>query len=136
MHLPIKAALAAIFLASVPLHVQAAAQTSPGALTPQEARQIEASPRTADDHLRLADYYQSEAQQTRTKLADAEDLMKHWSWMASRTKVPNAYTSACSLVDRYRAELEQTTKLALSHQKMAQSLQASSTNQAAGKPTQ
>jgi hypothetical protein len=126
MHVPFKTALALIFVASVPLHLRATAQGSLGEpLAASQVRKAEAEAKTQTDHQRLVVYYQAKARQTESKLADAEDQMKHYSFMADRTKVPNAYTSSRSLVERYRAELEEASKLAASHQKMADSLPAS-----------
>ena len=50
--------------------------------------------------------------------------MKHYSFLADSTKVPNAYTSSRSLVEGYRERVDQDTELAAKHQKMAESLQA------------
>jgi hypothetical protein len=125
-HVPFKTVLGLIFVASIPLHLGATAQGSLGEpLTASQVRKAEAEAKTQTDHLRLVVYYQAKAHQTQSKLADAEDQMKHYSFMADRTKVPNAYTSSRSLVERYRAEFEEASKLAASHQKMADSLQAS-----------
>jgi hypothetical protein len=123
MHVQIKTALAVLFLASVPLHLRAS-QVSSEPLSAKGLRQAEATAKTAADHLRLAVYYQTQAQQTQAKLAEAEDQVKHYSFMADRTKVPNAYTSSKTLADRYRYELEKDTKLAAEHKKMAETLQA------------
>lgn len=125
-HVRFKTVLALIFVASIPLHLRATPQGSSGEpLTASEVRKAEGEAKTAADHLRLAAYYQAKAQRTQSKLVDAEDQMKHYNFMADRTKVPNAYTTSRSLVERYRAEFEETSKLAASHQKMAESLQAS-----------
>jgi hypothetical protein len=130
MRVQFTTALAALFLASVPLQLRATPQSPSGEpLTSKDVRKAEASAKTAGDHLRLAQYYESKAQLTRSKLAEAEDLVNYWSqkdWMVNRTKVPNPYTSAKSLADSYRYELDKTTKLAADHRKMAETLQASS----------
>ncbi len=126
MHAPLKAVVAVAFLASLPIQMRANPQNASGAaLTEKTVKAAESEAKTSADHTRLAVYYQSKAQSTREKLADAEDLMKHYSFMEGRTKVPNAYTSARTLVDRYRAELEQDNKLAADHRKTAESLEAS-----------
>ena len=124
MRVYLKAALA-IMVASVPLQLGAVPQKASEPLTAREIQKAEKEAKTAADHLRLAAYYRLEAQQDQKKLADAEDTMKHWSWMATWTKLPNAYSSSKTEVDAYRAKLEKVTKLAADHEKMAQSLQAS-----------
>jgi hypothetical protein len=125
-YVPFKTALALIFVISIPLHLGATAQGSLGEpLTARQVKKAEAEAKTQTDHLRLVVYYQAKARETQSKLADAGDQMKHYSFMADRTKVPNAYTSSRSLVERYRAEVEEASKLAASHQKMADSLEAS-----------
>jgi hypothetical protein len=122
MHVQLKTALAVIFVASVPLHLGAVPQTSSQPVTAEEVLKAEKEAKTASDHLHLAAYYQSEAQQAQKKLVDAEDTMKHWSFMENWTKVPNAYSSSRTQADMYRAKLEKATKLAADHQQMAQSL--------------
>jgi hypothetical protein len=117
---PFKTALALIFVASIPMHLGANAQGSLGEpLTKSQVKKAEAEAKTQADHLRLVVYYQSKARETQSKLADAEDQMKHYSFMADRTKVPNPYTSSRTLVERYRAEIDDSLKLAAAHQKMA-----------------
>jgi hypothetical protein len=83
--------------------------------------------KTWDDHLRLAAWYQTDARQTQNKLTEEEDLVKYWAQrgMADRAKIPNPYWSAQALVRLYREKLQNATKLAASHQKMAGSLEAS-----------
>ncbi len=124
-HLSFKTAVAVLFVASLPLHLNAAPQSvSAEPLTAKQLQKAEAQARTAADHLRLAAYYRSDGRQTQVKLADAEEQMKHYSSMADSTKVPNAYTSSRSLVESYRARVDKDTELAANHEKMAQSLQA------------
>ncbi len=125
MHVQLKTALAVIFVASVPLQLGAVPQTSSQPLTAKEVLKAEKDAKTARDHLRLAAYYQSEAEQAQKKLADAEDSMKHYSWMETWTKVPNPYSSSRTQADAYRAQMEKAAKLASDHQQMAKSLQAS-----------
>jgi len=123
MRTQFKTALALLFVASLPLTLRAAPQTSSGEpLTASQVKQAEATAKTSADHVRLAVFYESKARQVQSKLADADDQVKHYSWMAGRTKVPNAYTSSKSLADQYRAEFEQNTKLAADHRRMAESL--------------
>jgi len=94
------------------------------ALTAKEARKAEAQAGTSADHLRLAEYYESKARQARANLAEEEEQMKHWGWMADRTKIPNPYWSARALAGMYRAELKNMTKRAADHRRIAESLQA------------
>jgi len=114
-----------IMVASLPLQLGAVPQKTIEPLTAREVQKAEKEAKTPADHLRLAAYYRAEAQQAQQKLADAQDTMKHWSFMENWTKVPNAYSSAKSQADAYRAKFENATKLAADHEKMARSLQAS-----------
>jgi len=123
MRTQFKTALALLFVACLPLTLRATPQASSSEpLTASQVKQAEATAKTAADHVRLAVYYESKAHQAQTELVDAEDQMKHYSWMEGRTKVPNAYTSSKSLVDQYRAQFEESTKLAADHRRMAESL--------------
>jgi len=121
--------LALALVAGVPAHLKGAPQGTgapQGAtvepLTAKQLRTAEANAKTKADHLRLAAYYRSKAQQSQTKLADAEVQLKNWSWMEGRTKVPNPYTSSKSLVDQCRAQVDKYTQLAANHERIAQSL--------------
>jgi hypothetical protein len=115
--------LALVLVASAPTHLKGAPQgASVEPMTAKQVRAAEANARTKADHLRLASYYRSKAQQSQAKLADAEVQLKNWSWMEGRTKIPNPYTSSKSLVDQYRAELDKYNQLAANHEKLAQSL--------------
>ena len=114
-----------IMVATLPLQLGAVPQKAVEPLTARQVQKAEKEAKTSADHLRLAMYYQSEAQQAQTKLVDAEDTMKHWSYMEHWTKVPNPYWSAKTQADAYRAKFENATKLAIDHEKMAQSLRAS-----------
>lgn len=128
MHKQFKAALGFLVVAILPLHSTASPRASSGQLlSASDVHKAEAGAKTASDHLRLAAYYRSKAERTRTKLAGEEDLVKYWSkqpGMAGRTKVPNPYASALTLAERYRAELQKVSKLADDHQKIAESSQA------------
>jgi hypothetical protein len=115
----------AMMIATLSFPLGAAPQKTSEPLTAREVETAEKEAKTKADHLRLAAYYRLEAQQDQKKLADAEDTMKHWSWMATWTKLPNAYSSSKTNVDIYRAKLEKATKLAADHEKMAETLQAS-----------
>jgi len=94
------------------------------ALTAKEVRKAEAQARTAADHLRLAEYYEFKARQAQANLAEEEEQMKHWGWMADRTKIPNPYWSARALAGMYRSELKNMTKRAADHRRIAESLEA------------
>ena len=135
MHTQPRAALAFLFVAIAPAFTRGAPQSpSNQFLNAKEVHVAEAEAKTARDHSRLAAYYSSQAQRTRGKLAQAEDMLNYWSkqpGMAGRTKVPNPYASARTLTERYRAELEKESKLAATHQKLAESLEPS-----ANKPAQ
>ena len=124
MRVYFKTALA-IMVATLSLPLSAAPQKPSEPLTARGVQQAEKVAKTKADHLRLAAYYRLEAQQDQKKLADAEDTMKHWSFMETWTKLPNAYSSSKTEVDIYRAKLEKATKLAADHEKMAETLQAS-----------
>ena len=127
-----KTALAVIFVAAMPMHLRAnAPQASGEPLGAKEVRKAEKEAQTAADHLRLATWYQAEMQRTRTQLTEQEDLVKHFSQMpgiADRTKIPNPYWSAQALARLYREKLQDVTKLASSHLKMAEALQANATS--------
>ena len=91
----------------------------------RQQKKAEKEAKTKADHLRLAAYYRLEAEQDQKKLADAEDTMNHYSWMATWTKLPNAYSSSKTNVDIYRSKLEKANRLAGEHEKLAETLQAS-----------
>jgi len=115
--------LALGLVTSVPTYLKGAPQGAPvEPMTAQQVRSAEANAKTKADHLRLASYYRSKAQQSQVKLADAEVQLKNWSWMEGRSKVPNPYTSSKSLVDQYRGEVDKYNQLATNHEKIAQSL--------------
>jgi hypothetical protein len=124
MRVYLKTALV-ILAASLPMQLGAAPQKTIEPLTARQVQQAEKAAKTKADHLRLAAYYRSEAQQAQSKMVDAEDTMKHWSFMEHWTKLPNAYSSSKTEADVYRAKFEKATQLAIDHEKMAQSLQAS-----------
>jgi hypothetical protein len=65
-HVPFKAALILIFLASIPLHLRAAAQGSLGEpLRASQVKKAETEAKTQTDHLRLVVYYPNAPQVTR-----------------------------------------------------------------------
>ena len=101
--------------------------SSPGEpLTAKEVRRAEKEARTADDHLRLAAYYEYQARLKQAELTEQEHLVDYWgkTSMATRTKIPNPYWNAQALARLYREQLNTLTKLAAKHRKMAESLQA------------
>jgi hypothetical protein len=122
-----KTALAVLFVASMPLYLGAEPQVSSSEpLSTKEVRKAEREARTPEDHLRLAAWYQVEARQTQSKLTEEEGLMKYWAQlgMADRAKIPNPYWSAQALARLYREKLQNATKLAARHQKLAEFLDA------------
>ena len=124
MRVNLKTAVA-MMVVTLSFPLGASPQKTSEPLTAREVEKAEKEAKTKADHLRLAAYYRLEAQQDQKKLADAEDTMNHWSWMATWTKVPNAYSSSKTNVDIYRAKLEKATKLAAEHERLAETLQAS-----------
>ena len=116
-----KNVLTLVVLVSAPALLKAAPQSGEP-LTAKTLRTAEASAKTKADHLRLAAYYRSRAEQAQSKLTDAEAQMKNWTWLENSSKVPNAYTSSKSLVEKYRSEVDTNTRLAADHEKMAQNL--------------
>ena len=125
MHANVKVVLAFGLVVAMPLYASASAQgKAEGTLTAKEAHQLERTANTAVDHARLADFYRLQAHHTEQKLAGAKEQMRRASWLESSTKVPNAYTIARNNVDRYSAELEKYSKLALAHDNSAKFLQA------------
>jgi hypothetical protein len=132
MNFKLKAALALVFLASVPVSMQAAPSSTSGILSARDVRKAEAEAKTAADHRLIAAYYQSQAQKFQTKLSEQEELVNYWggkSWMVGRTKQPNAYSTAVSLAQTYRAELARVSERAAYHMKMAESLPAGGAGQ-------
>jgi hypothetical protein len=93
-------------------------------LTSKEVRRAESTARTASDHLRLAAYYQAKARRAQANLNEEEEQMKHWAYMADRTKIPNPYWSARALAGMYREELKSAARLAADHQRKADALAA------------
>jgi hypothetical protein len=125
----LKTALAVLVMASVPMHLGAEIQrSSSDTLAAKEVRQAERDARTPDDHLRIAIWYRTRANEIRNELTAQEELVNYWAQqpgMASRTKIPNPLWSAQALARLYRERLENATKLADRHQKLAESLDVS-----------
>jgi hypothetical protein len=116
-------ALALLFAATVPGADPASSSGEP--LTAKEVRKAEKEARTADDHLRLASYYESEARLKQAELKEQEQLVDYWgrTSMATRTKIPNPYSNAQALARLYREQLKTLMKRAAEHRKKAESLQ-------------
>ncbi len=120
------AVLIILATARVPLCLAAdQGRSSREPLTAKEVRRAEKESRTADDHLRLAAYYESKASQKQADLTEQEELANNLrrTSMAMRTKIPNPYWNAQALVRLYREQLKTLTKLAADHRKTAESLQ-------------
>jgi hypothetical protein len=101
-------------------------QASGEPLTAKEVRKAEKGARTAEDHLRLAAYYESEARKKQAELAEQEELANNLgrTAMAMRTKIPNPYWNAQALARLYREQLKKLTRIATGHRDLARSLQA------------
>jgi hypothetical protein len=94
-------------------------------LSAKEVRKAEKEARTADDHLRLAEYYEYAARAKQAELAEQEQLANYWgrTSMATRTKIPNPYWNAQALARLYREQLKTLTKRAAEHRRIAESFQ-------------
>jgi hypothetical protein len=83
-------------------------------------------PASAQNSTELAAYYFAQVEKTGADLAREEQQMSHWAGvegMADRTKVPNPYASAKTLVTVYQEKLTDEEKLAAQYQKMVASTQ-------------
>src|SRR5580692_4093042 len=121
MYRNLKVTLALIFIATVPLHLKATAQdASHEVLNAKQLRELEKSAVTAADHQRLAAYYQSQAEQSEKKLADAQELQKKWGAEERASKVPDPYPHSRRLVAEYSAQVQKYSRLAEDHQWMAE----------------
>jgi hypothetical protein len=89
IHYPNPIALALVFAAGAP----GANPPSPSGepRTAKQVRKAEKEARTADDHLRLASYYELEARLKQAELTEQEQLVAYWgkTSMVMRTKIPN-----------------------------------------------
>lgn len=94
-----------------------------GAITANNVRQAEVKAKSAEDHRKIAEYYQNQTKLMQAKLAEAEDLVTYWSGSAGAvdTKAPNPYWSARKRADALRAELASASAHAAEQQKLAQS---------------
>jgi hypothetical protein len=103
------------------------AQSSSAELSRKDLQRAEATAKTSEDHLRLAQYYRAKAAENQRKLAEAEDLVEYWgrkSWMVYRNKIPNPYQSAKARVDYYRREVQAASRLASAHERAAEELRS------------
>lgn len=127
----LKTALAVLVMASVPVHLGAGMQSSSSAApSAKELRNAERDARTADDHLRIAAWYQVKADETRNELVAQEKLVNYWAQqpgMVSRTKIPNPLWNAQALARLHRERLQNSMKLATRHQHLAESLNRNAT---------
>lgn len=116
----------ALLFASLPWQLRAMpnAQTSPNAsgapLTAKQARQLEKTAVTAEDHERLAAYYQVQAEQAKKNLAAAEELEQKWGPMERASKTPDPYPHARRLVAEYSADVQKYSQLAADQQWVAE----------------
>jgi hypothetical protein len=124
MRLPIHCMVALVLLLAASAQRADPPPPSGEPLSAKDVKGAEKKARTADDHLRLAAYYEYEALQKQAELKEQEDLANYWGQtpMATRTKVPNPYWNAQALVRLYREQLKKLTKLAAEHRKKAESL--------------
>jgi hypothetical protein len=123
-HLHCRITLALVMVAIAPGADPPSSSGEP--LTAKEVRRAEKEARTADDHLRLASYYEYQARLKQAELTEQEQLVDYWgkTSMATRTKIPNPYWNAQALARLYREQLMKLTKLAAKHRKTAEALQA------------
>jgi hypothetical protein len=105
---------------------QAVGATSPpGAeITSKNVRQAEAKAKSAEDHIKIAEYYADQTKRMQAKLAEAEDLVSYWSRNSEASddsKAPNPYWSAKNRADFLRAEAASASAHAAEQEKLAQS---------------
>lgn len=83
--------------------------------------QAEARARSAEDHRKIAAYYERQAELIQAKLAEAEDLVKYWaSAAASNDQVTTPYWSAKQRADQLRSQLNYSSAREAEQQKLAQ----------------
>jgi hypothetical protein len=106
---------------SVPL-LMGAAPTGGGEITSKNVHQAEAKAKSAEDHLKIAVYYENQAKLMQAKCAEAEDLAGYWSRQAAvNNHSPNPYWSAKNRADSLRAEVASASAHAAEQQQLAQS---------------
>jgi len=115
-----------LLLASMPWQLQATTQAqaprdaSGEPLTAKEVRQLEKTAVTAQDHERLAAYYQVQAEQAEKNLVNAQELERQWGPMEKASKTPDPYPHARRLVAEYSGEVEKYSRLSADHQWIAE----------------
>jgi hypothetical protein len=116
-----------LLLASLPWQLQATSQAAQAPrdasgepLTVKEVRQLEKTAVTAEDHDRLAAYYQVQAEQAEKNLANAQELERQWGPMERASKTPDPYPHARRLVAEYSAEVQKYSRLSADHQWIAE----------------
>ena len=95
-----------------------------GSITTKNVHQAEIKAKSAEDHEKIAEYYQHQTELMRAKLAEAEDLVNYWSNNARAvpdSKVPNPYWSAKQRADQLRVELQSASAHAAEQHKLARS---------------
>ncbi len=93
-------------------------------ITGKNVRQAEAKAKSAQEHLRIAQYYENQTRLAQAKLAEAQDLVKYWANDASATRdnrVLSPYWSAKSRADALRLDLESASLHAGEQQRLAES---------------
>lgn len=100
---------------ALPLSLRADATQSCNEPPANELRAAEKSAHSSTDHERLAAIYHCRAGEARSKQYHAEEEMKKWGYLASRTKVPNTYDLAKRDADYYRSKAIKAEKLEASH---------------------
>ena len=115
-----------LVLASMPWQLQAATQAqaprdaSGEPLTAKEVRQLEKTAVTAEDHRRLAAYYQVQAEQADKNLAVEEEVERQWGPLERASKTPDPYPHARRLVAEYSEQVQKYSRLAADHQWIAE----------------
>jgi hypothetical protein len=107
-------------LRAMPEAAQAPRDGSGETLTAKAVQQLEKTAVNAEDHQRLAAYYQVQAEQAEKKLANAQELEKQWGPMERASKTPDPYPHARRLVAEYSAEVQKYSRLSADHQWVAE----------------
>jgi hypothetical protein len=77
------------------------------------------------EHQQLADHYRAEARECHARLLKQQSLVNYWGrklWIESRSKLPNPYSSAQTLVVVYRAREERWWRLAAEQDRIVKQL--------------
>jgi hypothetical protein len=117
-----RASVLVVAAIAVPMLMGAAPQVG-GEITSKNVRQAEAKAKSAEDHLKIAVYYENQAKLMQAKCAEAEDLVGYWSHEPAvrNNHSPNPYWSAKSRADALRAAEESASAHAAEQQQLAQS---------------